>query len=152
MNFGGLFCCMPIQSSSSYDCAFMKINHFYDIQFIQSLARGHMGTKVIIQATIWFATKCFVFTLRVCGVTLVTCLFTTTWVDKEHTSYVPSSTSTVSLNAPSMQEGWSFNSDMGLFLNCDLSYQDLEDPVTIFGSLGLLLHHFCFAAFIQSLG
>ena len=65
----------------NYDCAFMKSTHFYGIQFIQSLARGQMGERVIIQATIWFATKCLVFTLRV---------FVVARVDEEHIDDVPS--------------------------------------------------------------
>ena len=47
--------------------------------------------------------------------------------------------------APLMHESWSFHSDMGIFLNCDLSYEDLEDLVRIFGLPGLFLHLLCFA-------
>ena len=36
----------------------------------------------------------------------------------------------------SMEEGWLFRSNMGLVLNCNLSYEDLKDLVKLFGSLG----------------
>ena len=35
-----------------------------------------------------------------------------------------------------MQEGWLFRSDMGLVLNCGLSYEDFKYLFKLFGSLG----------------
>ena len=54
--------------------------------------------------------------------------------------------------APLMQEILSFDSDMGLFLNCISAYEDLEDLVTILDLAGLLLHRLCFAHIYKSLG
>ena len=90
-----------------------------------------------------FSAKFLVFTLRVCGVNQVI---------EAHDADVPSSTSMLSLNTPSMQEGWSFCSHMGLFLNYSLSYEDLEYLVRIFSLSSLLLHRLCFAHLYKASG
>ena len=53
-------------------------------------------------SSIGLVSKWIVFTLRDHGISYVACLFTIALIDEEHIVDLPSSTSMLSLNAPSM--------------------------------------------------